>query len=239
MEIIIILLLIIINGIFAMAEIAIVSARKSRLKQQANEGSKNARVALDLAQSPGRFLSTVQIGITFVGIFAGAFGGETIAKNLSSELRNISVVAPYADGIAIFLVVAFITYLSLIIGELVPKRLALNNPEAVAKSVAYPMNALSRAAAPLVSLLSISTEWILRILQTKQSDEPTITDEEIKMLMGEGARVGIFNLAEKDIVERTLKLSDKKVKSLMTSRKEIVFSKNCGCNLSSASRALI
>ena len=223
MEIIIILLLIIINGIFAMAEIAIVSARKSRLKQQANEGSKNARVALDLAQSPGRFLSTVQIGITFVGIFAGAFGGETIAKNLSSELRNISVVAPYADGIAIFLVVAFITYLSLIIGELVPKRLALNNPEAVAKSVAYPMNALSRAAAPLVSLLSISTEWILRILQTKQSDEPTITDEEIKMLMGEGARVGIFNLAEKDIVERTLKLSDKKVKSLMTSRKEIVW----------------
>lgn len=223
MEIIIILLLIIINGIFAMAEIAIVSARKSKLRQQANEGSKNAQAALDLAQSPSRFLSTVQIGITFVGVFAGAFGGETIAKSLSRELKNIPAVTPYADNLAIFLVVALITYLSLIIGELVPKRLALNNPETIAKFMAYPMNLLSSLASPIVSLLTFSTDWLLRLSQIKQSSEPTVNDEEIKMLMGEGARVGIFNLAEKNIVERTLKLSDKKINSLMTTRKEIVW----------------
>lgn len=223
MEIIIILLLIILNGIFAMAEIAIVSARKSRLKQQASEGSKRAQAALDLANSPNRFLSTVQIGITFVGIFAGAFGGETIAKSLSNELKNISVIAPYANSISIFLVVAFITYLSLIIGELVPKRLALNSPEKIAKFVAYPMNVLSEVASPLVILLTISTDWILKILQIRQSDEPTVSDEEIKMLMKEGTQVGIFNLAEKNIVERTLRLGDKKINSLMTSRKEIVW----------------
>lgn len=206
-----------------MAEIAIVSARKSKLQQQANEGSKNAQAALSLAQSPSRFLSTVQIGITFIGIFAGAFGGGTIAKSLSSELRNIPVITPYADNIAIFLVVALITYLSLIIGELVPKRLALNNPENIAKFVAYPMNTLSSLASPFVSLLTISTDWILRLLQMKKSIEPTVSDEEIKMLLGEGARLGIFNVAEKDIVERTLKLSDKKINSLMTPRKEIVW----------------
>lgn len=223
MEIIIILLLIILNGIFAMAEIAIVSARKSKLRQQANEGNKNAQSALDLAQSPSRFLSTVQIGITFVGIFAGAFGGETIAKGLASELKDIPILASYANGIAIFLVVAFITYLSLVIGELVPKRIALNNPERIAKLMAYPMNILSSIASPLVSLLTISTDWVFRLAQIKPSNEPLVTDEEIKMLMREGTRVGIFNLAEKDIVERTLKLSDKKINSLMTTRKEIVW----------------
>lgn len=223
MEIFIILMLIFINAIFAMAEIAIVSARKSKLQQQANEGSKNAQAALDLAKSPSRFLSTVQIGITFVGIFAGAFGGETIAKSLSRQLQNIPVIAPYADGIAILLVVAFITYLSLIIGELVPKRIALNNPETIAKFVALPMNFLSSFASPLVSLLTISSDWALRLLQIKQSGEPVVSEEEIRMLIGEGTRAGIFNIAEKDIVERTLKLSDKKVNTLMTPRKEIVW----------------
>lgn len=223
MEIIIILLLIILNGIFAMAEIAIVSARKSKLRQLANEGSKNAQAALELAESPSRFLSTVQIGITFVGIFAGAFGGETIARSLSYELKNIPVLASYANGISILLVVAFITYLSLIIGELVPKRVALSSPETIARFMAYPMNLLSAIASPLVSLLTISTEWVFRLLQIKPSSEPFVSDEEIKMLMGEGARIGIFNLAEKDIVERTLKLSDKKINSLMTQKRAIVW----------------
>ena len=223
MEIIIILLLIVLNGIFAMAEIAIVSARKSRLKQQANEGSKNAQAALELAQSPSRFLSTVQIGITFVGIFAGAFGGETIAKSLSDTLNDISVIAPYAEGIAILLVVAFITYLSLIIGELVPKRIALNNPEAIAKFMVYPMNFLSSIASPLVSLLTFSSDWTLRLLQIKQASESGVSEEEIRMLIGEGTKSGVFNIAERDIVERTLKLSDKKVNSLMTPRKEVVW----------------
>lgn len=223
MEIIIILLLIVFNGIFAMAEIAIVSARKSRLQQQANDGNKNAQAALSLAESPSRFLSTVQIGITFVGIFAGAFGGGTIAKSLSEQLKTIPALISYADNLAIFVVVLFITYLSLIIGELVPKRLALNNPENIAKAVALPMNLLSKIASPLVSLLTTSTDLMLRMLQMKKSDEPTISDEEIKMLLGEGARLGIFNIAEKNIVERTLKLSDKKINSLMASRKEIVW----------------
>ncbi len=223
MEIIIILLLIMLNGVLAMAEIAIVSARKSRLKQQANEGNKNAQAALELAQSPSRFLSTVQIGITFVGIFAGAFGGETIAKNLSSTLKNVSLLAPYAESIAILLVVTFITYLSLIIGELVPKRIALNSPETISKLMVYPMNLLSSIASPLVSLLTFSSDWALRLLQIKQSGEPIVSEEEIRMLIGEGTRAGIFNIAEKDIVERTLKLSDKKVNSLMTTRKEVVW----------------
>ncbi|MBI2597526.1 HlyC/CorC family transporter [Candidatus Daviesbacteria bacterium] len=223
MEIIIILLLIILNGVLAMAEIAIVSARKSRLKQQANEGSKNAQAVLELTQSPSRFLSTVQIGITFVGIFAGAFGGETIAKSLSVALESVSFIAPYAEGIAILLVVAFITYLSLIIGELVPKRIALNNPETISKFMVYPMNFLSSIASPLVSLLTFSSDWVLRLLQIRQSGEPIVSGEEIRMLIGEGTRAGIFNIAEKDIVERTLKLSDKKVNTLMTSRKEIVW----------------
>lgn len=223
MEIIIILLLILLNGIFAMAEIAIVSARRSKLKQQADEGSKQAQAALALSQSPSRFLSTVQIGITFVGIFAGAFGGGTVAKSLSYELKNIPVIASYADGISIFLVVAFITYLSLIIGELVPKRIALNNPETVARIMAYPMNILSSITSPLVSLLTVSTDFVFRLLQIKPSDEPFVSDEEIKILLGEGTRLGIFNIAEKDIVERTLKLGDKKINSLMTPRKEIVW----------------
>lgn len=223
MEIVIILLLIIFNGILAMAEIAIVSARKSRLRQQANEGSKNAQAALELAQSPGRFLSTVQIGITFVGIFAGAFGGETIAKNLSNTLSNIPFIASYAEGIAILLVVISITYLSLIIGELVPKRIALNSPEAIAKYMVYPMGFLSYITSPLVSLLTFSSDLILRLLQIKPAKELGVSEEEIRMLIGEGTRSGVFNIAERDIVERTLKLSDRKVNTLMTPRKEVIW----------------
>src|SRR3989344_8065008 len=205
MEIIIILLLILLNGIFAMAEIAIVSSRKSKLKQLAQSGDKNAQAALELAQSPNRFLSTVQIGITFIGIFAGAFGGETIAKSLSNELKTIAFIAPYSEELALFLVVALITYLSLIIGELVPKRLALNSPEVIAKIVARPMNVLTSLAAPLVSFLTISTDWLLRLLQIKPSGESLVSEEEISLLIQEGARTGVLNLAEKDIVERTLR----------------------------------
>lgn len=223
MEIVIVLLLIVVNGIFAMAEIAIVSARKSKLQQQANEGSKRAQAALELAQSPNRFLSTIQIGITFVGIFAGAFGGETIARTLSNELKNIPAIAQYSKGIALFLVVALITYLSLIIGELVPKRLALNSPETIAKIVARPMNILSSLASPLVNLLTVSTDWVLRLLQMKPSTEPRVSEEEIKLLIREGAKSGVLNITEQDIVERTFRLGDKKVNTLMTSRKEIVW----------------
>ncbi|MBI2338595.1 HlyC/CorC family transporter [Candidatus Daviesbacteria bacterium] len=222
MEIIIILFLILLNGIFAMVEIAVVSARKSRLQHLANEGSKRAQAALDLATSPNRFLSTVQIGITLVGILAGAFGGVTIAKQLSSYFNTIPYLAPYSEAAGIAIVVATITYLTLIFGELVPKRLGLSNPELIASLAARPMNFLSQVSTPLVYLLEISTDSVLHLLQIKPKDE-RVSPEEVKMLIREGTKVGVFETAEKDIVERTLELGDKKVNTLMTSRKEIIW----------------
>lgn len=223
MELLIVLLLIIINGLFAMAEIAIISARKSRLQQMANDDNANARAALELSNTPNKFLSTVQIGITLVGIFAGAFGGATIASSLSEQLQQVPILGTYSNIISLSIVVVVITYLSLIIGELVPKRLALSNPEKIASLVARPMNSISKISSPLVWLLSVSTEGVIKLLRIKQSDEPTISEEEVRMLVREGARVGVFDIAEKDIVERTLKLGDKKVNTLMTSRKEVVW----------------
>lgn len=158
MEIIVILLLILLNGIFAMVEIAVVSARKSRLQHLANEGSKNAQAVLDLKDSPNRFLSTVQIGITLIGILAGAFGGATIAENLAAYFKTIPSLAPYSEAMGIAIVVAAITYLSLIIGELVPKRLGLSNPELIASAAARPMRALSKISAPLVYLSVLATD---------------------------------------------------------------------------------
>ena len=206
-----------------MSEIAIISSRKSKLQARANDGDIKAKAALELAKSPNRFLSTVQIGITLVGIFAGAFGGATIAEKLSTQFKNIPFLASNSDGLALVIVVTIITYLSLVIGELVPKRIALSNPEKIASFVALPMNVLSRFSAPLVSLLSTSTNWIFRILPIKPSLEPTVSDDEIRTLLREGTQSGVFELAEKDIVERTLRLSDKKVNTLMTPRKEIVW----------------
>lgn len=207
-----------------MAEIAIVSARKSSLKHLAQEGSKNAQSALEIAYNPSRFLSTVQIGITLIGVLAGAFAGETIIDPLSDQISAISFLNAYSDVIALSIVVATVTYFSLIIGELVPKRIALQNPEKIASFVARPMNSLSATIAPLVSILTISTDLALKILRIKQaSDELLVSEEEIKMLIREGARVGVFKIAEKDIVERTLALGDKRVNALMTPRKEIVW----------------
>jgi len=223
MDIFIVLLLILTNGLFAMAEIAIISAKKSYLQQRANKGDKNARTALEMANSPSRFLSTVQVGIALIGILAGAFGGATIAGSLTSYFNTIPSLAPYSQTIALVVVVSTITYLSLIIGELVPKRIALSNPEKIASLVARPMNTLARITSPIVSVLSSSTEIILNIAGIKEPSEPPVTDEEVRVLLREGTKTGAFELAEKDIVERTMRLSDKKVKSFMTSRKEIVW----------------
>jgi putative hemolysin len=222
MEIIIVLLLIILNGILAMAEIAIVSSRKSKLQQQANEGNKNAEVALNLAKSPDVFIPTVQIGITLVGIFAGVFGGATIADSLGKEFHKIPIFAPYSTAIALIIVVSFITFLSLL-GELIPKRIALNSPERIAHVVARPMQALSAITRPLVSFLSVVTEWVFTIFHIKAPPEPTVTDEEVRLLFREGTKSGVFEIAEKDIVDRTLQLSEKRVNTMMTSRKEIVW----------------
>lgn len=168
-EIFIIIILIIINGVLAMSEIAVVSARKVRLQQRAEGGDAGAGVALELANAPSRFLSTIQIGITLVGIFAGAIGGATIAAELDAWLEQIPSLAPYSEAIALGAIVVVITYLSLIVGELVPKRLALNNPEGIAARIARPMRSLSVIASPIVRLLSFSTESVLRLFGMRQS----------------------------------------------------------------------
>ena len=221
MGFIIVLLLILCNALFALAEIAIVSARKSRLRKEAHEGKKRAQAALELAENPAKFLSTVQIGITFIGVFAGAFGGETLSHPFSLWLKQFPLLATYSDQIAFFLVVVFITYLTLIIGELVPKRIALSHPEKTAKRVAEPMKFIASLAAPLVNLLTVSSDWVIRLLRIKPSSEPSVSEEEVKMLLQEGRTAGIFSREEQDIVERTFQLDEKKIISIMTPRKEI------------------
>ncbi len=222
-EILIILVLIIANGVFSMSEMAIVSARKVRLQQLANQGDAKARVALKLAESPNNFLSTIQVGISLIGILTGAFGGATIANRLEDYVRLVPVLAPYSEPLSFGIVVLIITYLSLIIGELVPKRLALNNPEGIAAFVAIPMRALSAIASPMVHLLSASTDMVLRILGVTQSTEPQVTEEEIKILIEQGTEAGTFEEAEQDMVERVFRLGDRPVSYLMTPRPDIVW----------------
>jgi putative hemolysin len=223
LEALVVLLLIIINGLFAMSEIAVVSARKTRLRQWAEEGNPKARAALELANNPNQFLATIQIGITLIGILAGAFGGATIARELDAILSNIPWLAPYSHPVSLALVVLSITYLSLIVGELVPKRLALNNPERVAMAIAAPMQALSRVAYPAVHLLGLSTEFLLRALGMKPSTEPPVTEEEIRALIEQGTQAGMFEEAEQEMVERVFRLGDRRVSGVMTPRTEIIW----------------
>jgi putative hemolysin len=222
-EIAIIFLLLLANGVFAMAEIAVVSSRKSRLRRLADLGNGNARVALDLAEAPNRFLSTVQVGITLVGIFAGAFGGATLATKLAGPLGQISFLAPHADKLAFAIVVMIITYFSLVLGELVPKRFALSNPEGISMAVARPMNWLSRFARPLVSFLSISTDGLLRILGFKPEKETTVSEEEVRVLMQEGVRAGAFNKVESHIVHSALEMDQLPVREIMTPRAKVIW----------------
>jgi putative hemolysin len=223
LEILIIFLLLVFNGIFAMSELAIVSARKARLRQQAEEGSQKARAALALATSPNDFLSTVQIGITLVGILAGAFGGATIAEELADTLRKVHWLAPYSQAVSVGLVVLGITYFSLIIGELVPKRVALNNPEKVAAIVAAPMRALSVIFSPAVRLLSRSTDVVIKLSGLQPSTEPSVTEEEIKVMVEQGAQVGVLEEAEQDMIEGVLRLGSRQVGALMTPRTQVVW----------------
>lgn len=222
-EIIFILLLLVANGVFAMSEIALVSARKSRLRQRAESGDARARAALELAESPDRFLSTVQIGITLVGIFAGAFGGATLAAAVAEQVASVAVLAPYSEAIGLGVVVLAITYLSLIIGELVPKRIALNNPETIAALMARPMSLLSRLTAPVVYLLTFSTAVVLKLLRVKPSIEPPVTEEEVRALITQGAEAGVFEHSEREIVESVFRLDDRGVNALMMPRREVVW----------------
>jgi putative hemolysin len=222
-EVFVIFLLLVANGVFAMSEIAVVSARKARLQQWAEEGDKNAQIALELANQPNQFLSTVQVGITLVGILAGAFGGATLAEKLAPFFDSIPFLAPYGELIAVIIVVIAITYFSLIIGELAPKRLALNNPERIAVMIAKPMLALSRLASPIVHLLSLSTDIIIRLMGIKPSTEPVVTEEEIKVLIEQGTQVGVFEEAEQDMIEGVLRLGERRVGILMTPRTQVIW----------------
>ena len=221
LEILFILLLIICNGIFSGSEIAVVTARKVRLQRLVEKGNRPARVALRLAESPNDFLSTVQIGITLIGILSGAVGGATVAKHLKPVLDGIKALQPYSEGLSVTLVVILITYLSLVIGELVPKRLALANPEQIACRIAPAMRALSRLSSPAVHLLGASTDALLRFLNVEVSTEPEITEEEIKALIRQGADSGVFEESEHDMVQRVLRLGDRAIRTMMTPRTDI------------------
>jgi putative hemolysin len=222
-EIFILIVLFLVNGLFSLAEMAVVSARKVRLQQRAEEGSRGAKTALNLALHPTRFLSTVQIGITLIGILSGAFGGATIAESLTAYVAQFPAVQPYSEAIAVGIVVTAITYFSLVIGELVPKRLALSNPERIATAVAPLMQFVSTVTKPFVSFLSASTELFVRLLGIKPASEPAITEEEVKILIEQGRASGVFEDVEQEIVERVFRLSDRTVNSLMTHRSEIVW----------------
>ncbi len=222
-EILIILILVILNGVFALSEIAIITSRRIKLQKMSHAGNKNAAIAIELAESPNQFLSTIQIGITLIGILAGAFGGATIAENISRSLAGIPLLQPYSEALGFLIIVLIITYLSLIVGELVPKRIALNNPEQIAVKIAKPMKYLAKIASPLVALLSLSMEAVLKILQVKEFPEENASEEEIKLLIEEGRQTGEFEKTEEDIIKRVFLLDDRRASSLMTPKTGITW----------------
>lgn len=221
-EILLIVLLALLNGVLAMAEIALISARKVRLRQRAQAGHRGAQVALDLASSPGRFLSTVQIGITLVGIFAGAFGGATLAEELAARFARLPRLAPYAEALGLGVVVLGVTYLTLVLGELVPKQLALSAPEKIAALLARPLRLLAKVSAPAVFIFDSSSRLLLRLLRTRPSEEPPITEEELTHLLKQGTRAGVFEKGELEIVARVLRLGERPVGELVTRRLDLV-----------------
>lgn len=221
LEITAILLLLVANGVFAMSEIAVVTARRARLERRARAGDERARAAAALKDEPTEFLSAVQIGISLVGVLAGAFGGARLSGHLAAPLARIGWLAPYADTVAFVLVVAVITYLSLVIGELVPKRIAMADPEGIASRVARPMQRLARVARPLVALLSASTNGLARLLRVHGDDAPDVTEEDIRGMIAQGARAGVVHETEEDLLERVFYLGDRQVRSVMTPRPDV------------------
>lgn len=223
LEILIILLLVLLNGIFSLSEMSVVSSRRVRLQQRANEGDAGAFNALQLSENPNNFLSTIQIGITLIGVLSGAVGGVGISKILAEWIDDIPILAPYATTIGLALVVLVITFLTLILGELVPKRLALHSPERIASMIAAPMSVLSRIFSPLVHVMSATTDLVLRMLGVKPNLEPPITEEEIQVLIDQGTQAGVFDVAEQDMVQGIFSLNDRRIFSLMTPRSEIAW----------------
>jgi putative hemolysin len=222
-EIVVIAALILLNGLLSMSEAAMMASRKARLQQLANEGDDSSRIVLSLLDDPNVFLSTVQIGITLVGVLAGAVGGATLSNALAAKLATIPLLMPYSDSLAIGIVVVTITTLTIWLGELVPKRLALHNPERIARTVARPMLFVSRIFSPLVKLLGLASNLVLRLMGAKPSAEPPITEEELHVLIDQGTQAGVFEEAEQDMVEGVFSLGQQRVYSLMTPRTEIVW----------------
>ena len=222
-EVIIIGALIILNGILAMSEAALVASRKTKLQQYANEGDASSKTALKLTSDPNIFLSTIQIGITLIGILSGAVGGATISEQLTLEFSKIPAIRPYSEALALGIVVMVITILSLWLGELVPKRMALHNPERIARVVAGPMLFISKVFSPIVKILSRATDFVLKVFDVKASNEPPITEEEFQVLLDQGTQAGVFEESEQDMVEGVFSLGDQRVYSIMTPRTEIVW----------------
>lgn len=220
-ELLFIAFLIAMNNILAMTEAALFAVRKARLQQRINEGDKQAAFALKLTENPNQFLSVIQIGITLIDVLTGAVAGATLAEFLSKEVAKIPVLAPYSGTIGLVVVVLVITYFSIILGELVPKRLALQNPERIASFFASPMLFLSSVLSPVVRFLSISTDLVLRLIGIRGSVEPPVTEEEIHVLLDQGTQAGVFEEAEQDMVAGVFSLNDRRVYSLMTPRTEI------------------
>jgi putative hemolysin len=222
-EIVFVLCLVLANGVFAMSEMSIVSSRRTRLQQRAEGGDVGARTALELADNPNRFLSTVQIGITLIGILAGAVGGAGLSEVLARQYALIPALEPYSGTLGLATVVAGIGYLSLVLGELAPKRIALGNAERIASLVSRPMRLLSRIAAPAVRLLSISTDAVVRLVGARKTSEPPITEQEVRILIRQGTEAGVFEESEQDMVENVFHLGDRTAASLMTPRPDVVF----------------
>ena len=221
LEILLVLLLIGVNGLLAMSELAVVSSRPVRLRSRAERGDRGAAIALRLAEDPGKFLSTVQIGITLVGVLAGAFSGATIGLRLAEVLPEFGIPAAAANEVGVGLVVVGITYLSLIVGELVPKQIALAAPERVAGAVAPAMLLLSRVAAPVVWLLDRSGALVLRLIGHSGQREPSVSDEEIRTMLSEAAGAGVIHRAEKDLIGGVMRFSDRRARGLMTPRRDV------------------
>lgn len=223
LELVLILLLIAANGVFALAEIAVVACRRAPLESGAGAGSRAARRVLSLKASPGRFLSTVQVGITLIGVLAGAFGGAAVAGRLADVLTAFPSLREHAYGISFTIVVSGVTYLSVVVGELVPKQMALSRPERWAKALALPMTILSRVSAPLIWLLDGSSRAILAILRVRPPAEQPPSEEEIRIMLRRGAKAGVLKQAEQTLLERVMEVADRRVASLMTPRTQIVW----------------
>lgn len=223
LELFIVLLLIVLNGVFALSELALVSVRRARLMVLERQGVKGAAIARVLSEDPQRFLPAVQIGITLVSVLAGVFGGARISARLSAWFETIPLLQPFADTLALTIIVVLTTYLTLVVGELVPKQLALRHPEHVAAAIAGPLSWLAKAGSPVVWVLGKSSGLVLRLFGTHDNDRPGVTEEELKAVLAEGAQEGVLENEERDMIERLLRLADKPVRAIMTPRNELAW----------------